>query len=217
MDERQARYADLIECSARILAFDGLIDAALPVLASALTSRLSICATVGRIFSAMTRPERLTCPSSMPSLRRCSPVPMLCGEKFSVIWVVPRRQKTWPRECANIWQTCENIILRKPQGGTTLTDRFPASHFRKSGIARLGAVRRHRRTAVPAGAVAYGRRQAGPSAAFRRQRAAGHIAVRDPIRSGSLTLRETQPSGLAVCGGVAADLSAIGEPVVELS
>jgi hypothetical protein len=38
MDEQQARYADLIECSARILAFDGLIDAALPVLASALTS-----------------------------------------------------------------------------------------------------------------------------------------------------------------------------------
>ena len=38
MDEQKARYADLIECSARILAFDGLIDAALPVLASALTS-----------------------------------------------------------------------------------------------------------------------------------------------------------------------------------
>ena len=38
MDEQQGRYADLIECSARILAFDGLIDAALPVLASALTS-----------------------------------------------------------------------------------------------------------------------------------------------------------------------------------
>jgi hypothetical protein len=38
MDEQQARYADLIECSARILAFDGLIDAALPVLPSALTS-----------------------------------------------------------------------------------------------------------------------------------------------------------------------------------
>jgi hypothetical protein len=38
MDEQQARYADLIECSARILAFDGLIDSALPALASALTS-----------------------------------------------------------------------------------------------------------------------------------------------------------------------------------
>jgi hypothetical protein len=38
MDEQQARYADLIESSARILAFDGLIDAARPVLASALTS-----------------------------------------------------------------------------------------------------------------------------------------------------------------------------------
>ena len=38
MDEKQARYADLIECSARILAFDGIIDAALPVLVSALTS-----------------------------------------------------------------------------------------------------------------------------------------------------------------------------------
>ena len=83
----------------------------------------------------MTTPERLTCPSSMPSLLRCSPVPMLCDEKFSAIWVVPRRQKTWPRECANIWRTCENSILRKPQGGTTLTDSFPASHFRKSGIA----------------------------------------------------------------------------------
>ena len=38
MDEKQARYTDLIECSARVLAFDGLIDAALPVLVSALTS-----------------------------------------------------------------------------------------------------------------------------------------------------------------------------------
>ena len=38
MDEKQDRYADLIECSARILAFDGIIDAALPVLVSALTS-----------------------------------------------------------------------------------------------------------------------------------------------------------------------------------
>ena len=38
MDEQQARYADLIECSARVLAFDGLIDAALPGLVSALTS-----------------------------------------------------------------------------------------------------------------------------------------------------------------------------------
>ena len=38
MDEQQARYADLIECSARILAFDGLINSALPALASALTS-----------------------------------------------------------------------------------------------------------------------------------------------------------------------------------
>ena len=35
MDEQQARYADLIECSARILAFDGLINSALPALASA--------------------------------------------------------------------------------------------------------------------------------------------------------------------------------------
>ena len=111
MDEQQARYADLIECSARILAFDGLIDAALPVLASALTSEAVDCATVGRSFFPMTRPERLTCPSSMPSFLRCSPVPMLCGEKFSAIWVVPRLQKTWPRECANIWRTCENSTL----------------------------------------------------------------------------------------------------------
>jgi hypothetical protein len=38
MDETLARYADLIECSARILAFDGLVEAALPDLASVLTS-----------------------------------------------------------------------------------------------------------------------------------------------------------------------------------
>jgi hypothetical protein len=38
IDEQQTRYGDLIECSARVLAFDGLIDAALPALVSALTS-----------------------------------------------------------------------------------------------------------------------------------------------------------------------------------
>ena len=38
MDEKPARYADLIECSARVLAFDGLIEAALPDLVSVLTS-----------------------------------------------------------------------------------------------------------------------------------------------------------------------------------
>ena len=38
MDEKQARYVDLIECAARILAFDAIIDAALPVLVSPLTS-----------------------------------------------------------------------------------------------------------------------------------------------------------------------------------
>lgn len=38
MDEKPGRYADLIECSARILAFDGLVEAALPDLVSALTS-----------------------------------------------------------------------------------------------------------------------------------------------------------------------------------
>jgi hypothetical protein len=38
MDEKPARYADLIECTARVLAFDGLIEAALPDLVSVLTS-----------------------------------------------------------------------------------------------------------------------------------------------------------------------------------
>ena len=44
MDAKQARYADLIECSARVLAFDGLIDAALPDLVSAWTSEaIDLC------------------------------------------------------------------------------------------------------------------------------------------------------------------------------
>ena len=38
MDAKRARYADLVECSARVLAFDGLIDAALPDLVSAWTT-----------------------------------------------------------------------------------------------------------------------------------------------------------------------------------
>ena len=44
MDAKQARYADLVECSARVLAFDGLIDAALPDLVSAWTSEaIDLC------------------------------------------------------------------------------------------------------------------------------------------------------------------------------
>ena len=44
MDAKQARYADLIECSARVLAFDGLTDAALPDLVSAWTSEaIDLC------------------------------------------------------------------------------------------------------------------------------------------------------------------------------
>jgi hypothetical protein len=38
MDDKPARYADLIECCARILAFDGLIEAALPDFVSVMTS-----------------------------------------------------------------------------------------------------------------------------------------------------------------------------------
>jgi hypothetical protein len=44
MDAKRARYADLIECSARVLAFDGLIDAALPDLVSAWTTEaIDLC------------------------------------------------------------------------------------------------------------------------------------------------------------------------------
>jgi hypothetical protein len=44
MDAKRTRYADLIECSARVLAFDGLIDAALPDLVSAWTSEaIDLC------------------------------------------------------------------------------------------------------------------------------------------------------------------------------
>jgi hypothetical protein len=44
MDAKQARYADLIECSARVLAFDGLVDAALPDLVSVWTSEaIDLC------------------------------------------------------------------------------------------------------------------------------------------------------------------------------
>ena len=38
VDTKQARYADLIECCARSLAFDDLTEAALPGLVSELTS-----------------------------------------------------------------------------------------------------------------------------------------------------------------------------------
>jgi hypothetical protein len=38
IDAKQARYADLIECCARSLAFDGLTEVALPKLVSELTS-----------------------------------------------------------------------------------------------------------------------------------------------------------------------------------
>jgi hypothetical protein len=94
IDEQQARYADLIECSARVLAFDGLVDAALPGLVSALTSEAVDLRNGWLSSPPMTCPARLTCRSSTPSLLKCSPAPMLCGAKFLATCVVPRRQMT---------------------------------------------------------------------------------------------------------------------------
>ncbi len=115
MDEKQARYADLIECSARILAFDGIIDAALPVLVSALTSE----AVDLRNGWAEFCPNNETGAADLPIVDAViaevfARSNALCGAKFSATCVVLRLRRTWPRECANIWRPCENSILQKP-------------------------------------------------------------------------------------------------------
>ena len=166
MDEQQARYADLIECSARILAFDGLIDAALPVLASALTSEAVdlrngwakffpndeagaadlpiVDAVISEVF-ARSNALRLRNFRQSGSCRDCK-----------------RRGHANARTFGGLAKTvlCQNP-KEEPRSRIVSQPAIP----QKWNSLGLGAVRRHRRTVVPAGAVAYGRRHAGPSAA----------------------------------------------------
>ena len=134
MDEQQARYADLIECSARILAFDGLIDAALPVLASALTSEAVDLRNGWAKFFPNDEAGAADLPIVDAVISEVFAVPMLCGEKFSVIWVVPRLQKTWPRECATFGGLAKTVLCQNPKEEPR--SRIVSSQpFRKSEIA----------------------------------------------------------------------------------